>query len=133
MLSVDFNFSIFTKQLLTFCMRLLILILIAITYNSETSAFSPDRGVLRDTVKLSDSVFVFKWTSLIEGDRRDASYTMAHDKFGNLYIAGGTNSKTGVAYKAFDATVGTNGSAFIGKFSPNGDKIWVTYFGGGSG
>lgn len=93
----------------------------------------PLHVIVSDTITLSDSVFNFNWTALINGNRRDISYAIKRDKFGNIFIAGSTTSSLGLAYNAFDNTVGTMGSAFVGKFSSKGNKIWITYFGGSVG
>ncbi len=53
------------------------------------------------------------------------------DKFGNIYITGYTNSKTGIATSgAFQTSLKGSGNAFLAKFSTYGSLMWATYFGG---
>jgi len=62
----------------------------------------------------------------------------AIDKFGNILITGGTESTTDIASQgAYQTSYGGNitgdNDAYIAKFSPNGGRLWSTYFGGSGG
>lgn len=50
---------------------------------------------------------------------------------GNIYLAGTTNSDTGIATPgAHQTNFGGINDVFLAKFSTNGQRIWATYFGG---
>jgi len=71
-----------------------------------------------------------KWSTYYGGTSSDVSHAVTCDHLGNIYIAGGTGSDTGIA------TVGTfkdtldMGDGFIAKFDTSGVRHWGTYFGG---
>jgi hypothetical protein len=53
------------------------------------------------------------------------------DFSGNIYVAGVTNSTTGVSFNGFQNTYGGGTyDAFLVKFDANGNRIWATYYGG---
>ncbi len=57
----------------------------------------------------------------------------ATDASGNVYLAGKTNSWTGIASGGFQNTGGGGFSdAFLVKFDATGNRLWATYYGGGS-
>src|SRR5688500_13427662 len=72
------------------------------------------------------------WATYAGGDGFDFPSASAVDAAGNVYITGSTNS-TNIAFGGgvHDNTVdGTNTDAFIIKYSPSGQRLWATYFGG---
>jgi hypothetical protein len=48
----------------------------------------------------------------------------------NVYLAGLTNSTTGIAANGFLNTIGGTLNAFLVKFDPGGGRVWATYYGG---
>jgi hypothetical protein len=56
---------------------------------------------------------------------------VATDPQGNIYVVGQTSSTNfPVTANALQPTLGGGSDAFISKFSPAGDLVWSTYFGG---
>ena len=71
------------------------------------------------------------WGTYIGGEGEDEVLTMAIDESGQIYASGNTYSENAIA------TSGTHQSSyrdasdvFLKKFSPTGDQLWGTYFGG---
>jgi len=73
-----------------------------------------------------------QWATYFGGDTLTYSNNIVKDSSGNLYIAGLTYSDSGIATKGAYKTLGdsANGDAFLAKFSPSGNLLWATYFGG---
>src|SRR5690349_3572004 len=72
------------------------------------------------------------WATYAGGDGFDVPFASTVDAAGNVYITGSTRS-TNIALGAgvHDNTLdGTNNDAFIIKYSPSGQRLWATYFGG---
>ena len=67
------------------------------------------------------------------GSERDMLRDIATDPQGNVYIAGSTASPNFPVANALDATFGANTSgfqdAFVGKMTPAGQVLWLTYLG----
>lgn len=71
------------------------------------------------------------WATYFGGNGNDATYGLVLDADGNIYMAGETSSATGLdATGGFQATIGGQSDAFLAKFSPSGQRIWATYYGG---
>ena len=73
-----------------------------------------------------------QWSTYYEGDYQSGIASLAIDNTGYLYIAGNTDSKSGIATTGAYQTSfgGFNGDAFLAKFTQNGVRIWATYYGG---
>lgn len=72
------------------------------------------------------------WATYAGGDGFDIPSASTVDAAGNVYITGSTNS-TNIALggSIHDNTLdGTSFDAFIIKYSPSGQRLWATYFGG---
>lgn len=71
------------------------------------------------------------WGTYYGGLGDDFVWDCATDAVGNIYIVGRTSSDTGIATFGAHQNVrlGTL-DAFIAKFSPDGSRLWGTYFGG---
>lgn len=54
----------------------------------------------------------------------------ATDPFGNVYIAGTTNTPSNVASGGHQNSFGGADDAFLVKFNSNGLRLWATYYGG---
>jgi len=75
------------------------------------------------------------WSTFYGGSGNDGANGVSTDPAGNVYMTGFTNSSKGIAtsdayQKSFK---GTNGVAFLAKFSSSGSLTWATYYGEGDG
>jgi hypothetical protein len=57
-------------------------------------------------------------------------YSVATDFEGNVYLAGTTQSTTGISVNGFQSSFGGSRDAFLAKFNAAGNIIWATYCGG---
>ncbi|MEM1135762.1 MAG: SBBP repeat-containing protein [Bacteroidota bacterium] len=82
------------------------------------------------------------WATYYGGNRRDAGQAVSTDAFGNVYLAGYTDSKSDIAYNGHDniynETANASGNrfhrdAFLAKFNSEGIRQWATYYGGEDG
>jgi hypothetical protein len=65
------------------------------------------------------------------GSGANVGYACATDKENNVYMAGVTNSASSIASEGFQNSYGGGSSdAYIVKFTPSGDRLWGTYYGG---
>jgi len=76
------------------------------------------------------------WGTYYGGSAGDDAYGCTVDATGNVYISGRTYSSSGIASGGHQNT--NNGQpgisdAFLAKFSPDGTRIWGTYYGGEAG
>jgi len=76
------------------------------------------------------------WSTLIGGDSVDYGNSVITDNNGNIYLGGSTMSSPG-SFPLLDMGGGalyddtqSGSEAFIGKFSPGGSRLMVTYYGG---
>lgn len=79
------------------------------------------------------------WSTYFGGDKEDGALAVCTDKFRNVYIAGFTDSNTGIAHNGHDNTLCETNTglgnrfwrdAFLAKFDEEGDILWATYYGG---
>ncbi|WP_298939225.1 SBBP repeat-containing protein [uncultured Dysgonomonas sp.] len=78
------------------------------------------------------------WGTYFGGTANEFVRSMACDLNANLYVAGGTNSSSGIAtpgsyqstFKGGSALASIYDEAFIVKFDSAGKRVWGTYFGG---
>jgi len=71
------------------------------------------------------------WGTYFGGPAQDAGWCCRTDPAGNIYLSGHTLSATGIATTGVHQTVlRGERDAFLAKFSPSGNLIWSTYFGG---
>lgn len=76
-----------------------------------------------------------QWATYYGGSGNDGSAGIANDNYGDVYIAGSTNSSSGISTAgAFQQTINGGGpsDAYLSKFSPTGVQLWGTYLGGTS-
>ena len=76
----------------------------------------------------------FIWGTYFGGDQDDEGWAVSTSTDNSIYISGITNSINGIASAtAFkDSLFGVNTDAFLAKFSPTGNRLWATYYGGDS-
>ena len=72
------------------------------------------------------------WATYYGGPGNDPYTNMAMDSAGNIYIAGRTNSTSGIATPGAHQTVYGGGAwdNYLAKFSHSGILQWATYYGG---
>jgi len=72
------------------------------------------------------------WGTYFGGDGDDIGISLAFDQSGNVYMAGGTSSISGIStYGAYQTSYGGGvADGFISKFTNNGGLLWATYYGG---
>ena len=70
------------------------------------------------------------WATYYGGTVDDFGYGVATDAVGNVYLAGSTNSTTGIASGGFQNTFGGFYDAYLVKFNASGNRLWATYYGG---
>lgn len=74
------------------------------------------------------------WMTYYGGEGSDDLYSICSDNNGNIFVAGSTNSKTGIAtpgsYQPVHGNVNNVRDAFVAKFNAAGNRIWGTYYGG---
>ena len=72
-----------------------------------------------------------QWSTYYGGSEIEWGYDVACDKTGNLYLVGSTRSTNAIA--TTDALQTANAGymdAFLVKFTPDGKRVWGTYYGG---
>ncbi|MFA6056845.1 MAG: SBBP repeat-containing protein [Taibaiella sp.] len=72
------------------------------------------------------------WATYYGGDSNDLGWSIVADAFGNVYMAGYTESSVGIATAGSYQPVFGSGTtdAFLAKFSATGQRVWSTYYGG---
>lgn len=71
------------------------------------------------------------WSTYVGGNKWDDSWNITTDTYGNVYMAGLTNSDSNIAFNGFQNTYGGGSDdAFLVKFDSTGNRIWATYYGG---
>lgn len=70
------------------------------------------------------------WATYYGDSGPDKGYSVATDKWGNVYLAGPAGSTSGIAFNGFQNTSAGLGDAFLVKFDSAGNRIWATYYGG---
>lgn len=70
------------------------------------------------------------WGTYLGGPENDFANAVAVDALGNVFIAGWTNSTTGIATAgAFQTVFSQAQDAFLTKFDADGALVWSTYYG----
>ncbi len=70
------------------------------------------------------------WGTYYGGSNADAANKVCADNYGNIYIAGTTNSTSGVTFSGHQNSIGGGYDAFIVKFDSAGRRKWSSYYGG---
>jgi len=70
------------------------------------------------------------WATYYGYNRQEKGTSVAVDGSGNVYLAGSTNSLTGIGSGGFQNTFGGAYDAFLIKFNSSGSRLWATYYGG---
>ena len=70
------------------------------------------------------------WATYYGGAGNESANSVATDASGNVYLAGTTNSYSGIAWAGFQTNFGGTNDAFLVKFDAYGNRLWATYYGG---
>jgi hypothetical protein len=74
---------------------------------------------------------VRQWATYYGGEGADWGVACATDPSGNVYLAGGTNSSSAIAFNGHQNVFGgAYDDAFLVKFNESGVRQWATYYGG---
>ncbi len=71
------------------------------------------------------------FSTYLGGSDREFGEAIVTDNGGNIYVTGATESENLPVVAAVQSTLGGQSDAFVGKFDPNGNAIFLTYLGGG--
>lgn len=80
-----------------------------------------------------DTAGNFKWGTYYGGSGSETEKGVTIDNFGNPIIAGFTTSTTGIATAnngVYQTALAGSQDAYVAKFTPFGQRMWGTYFGG---
>jgi len=99
---------------------------------ATANAFQPTFGGLQDAfVAYFTPAGAIKWASYYGGTQLDYGQGVCFDALGNVILAGGTFSTTGIAtVNSFQPTIGGDYDAYLAKIDTAGQTLWNTYFGG---
>ncbi len=109
--------------------------LAGVTYSLNNISFKGHQNTLSG----EDDAFLVKfnssgirqWATYYGGSEADRALSCGTDGLGNIYLAGTTTSKSGIAYDGHqNAHAGGVQDAFLAKFNTNGTRQWATYYGG---
>jgi len=71
------------------------------------------------------------WSTYYGGGGTDIGYNLATDPTGSIFVTGQTNSNYGIATpKAYLTSLAGTDNAFFSKFSPSGNLMYGSYYGG---
>ncbi|MEO7080724.1 MAG: SBBP repeat-containing protein, partial [Flavobacteriales bacterium] len=71
-----------------------------------------------------------QWATYYGGPYGDNGSVCTVDGGGNVYIAGGTGSTSGIAFSGHQNACGGSNDGFLVKFNSAGVRQWATYYGG---
>ncbi|MFM7053640.1 MAG: HYR domain-containing protein, partial [Bacteroidota bacterium] len=78
-----------------------------------------------------NSAGIRQWATYYGGSGVENYADVATDASGNIFLAGITNSATGIATTgAHQTTLGGSTDGFLVKFTGGGSRVWSTYYGG---
>ncbi len=97
--------------------------------NSHQPAFG---GIFTDAfIAKFDSSGSRIWGSFYGGKGEDIANSVIADPYGNVFIAGHTNSTSAIATNgAYQQSLKGESDVFLVKFDTSGKRIWGTYYGG---
>lgn len=101
-------------------------------YRAGKFEFLEDRRLLSVSYPLSSTPLEevsLDWGRLFGGAVYEETRSLSMDPSGNLFL-GGTSWSPDWVSGGSDTTLGGEGDAFLIKFSPTGEHLWSTYFGG---
>ena len=104
------------------------------TVNMASNGFQNSIGGVEDgfLAKFSGAG-IRLWATYFGGSNSDEVLSCTTDNTGNIFISGRTRSISNIAFGGHQNTFGGGDSdAFLTKFNSAGNRIWATYYGGGS-
>ena len=87
-------------------------------------------GVYDGFISKYSSTGEMLWSSYYGGSGQDEAFAICSDADGNIYMAGRTNSNSGIAFNGFKNSVSGGFDAFMVKYNSIGQRLWGTYYGG---
>lgn len=114
-----------------------------ITGKTQSASLVATPGAYQTKLSGGSDAFVAKydqagnllWSTYFGGPKLDYAYAIAVDLNCNIFIGGRAESSTGMTTPGSLQAVygGGPNDGFVAKFSPDGDLLWCTYYGGKSG
>lgn len=98
-----------------------------IAYNGFDSTWADNYDC---TLAKFDPAGTLQWATYFGNNGDDNGNAVDFDSDNNLYFAIQTGSTGGLGYNGFQMTGAGGMDAMVAKFSPAGDRIWATYYGG---
>jgi len=93
--------------------------------------FSTDKAIPANAVLLIDPTAVRLWGTYYGGSGWDSEAECSADKYGNVFLAGGTNSTNNIATSgSYQGSLAGSYDVFLVKFNAAGQRQWGTYIGG---
>lgn len=81
-------------------------------------------------LNVNDPITDVTWATYFGGGQSDVVRGVTTDPEGNVYVTGTTSSIGLATPGAFQTAMAGETDIFIAKFSPDGERLWATYFGG---
>jgi gliding motility-associated-like protein len=112
---------------------------ITITGYTTSSSNIATIGAYQQELSVEFDVFISKfnpsgiiqWSTYYGGDNFEMGHFCKSDNYGNIYIAGCTNSESNIASNsAHQPNKSEKRDSFIAKFNSFGHRLWGTYYGG---
>lgn len=95
------------------------------------NAFQPIKSFFDDAfLGLVTQAGVLEWATYLGGNRDEILDGIDLDAFGNVYVSGYTNSTNLPVQNAAQPTNGGGWDGYAARFSPTGQRQWLTYHGG---
>jgi hypothetical protein len=73
------------------------------------------------------------WGTFFGGSGYEITGGLVIDTTNSIYLSGQTSSNTNIYHNGHQNSIQGGNDAFLVKFSPNGNRIWSTYYGGSGG
>jgi uncharacterized protein (TIGR02145 family) len=98
---------------------------------NEVYEFSVNKSIPKNSLLVIDPTAIRLWGTYYGGANEDWQGHCAADKYGNVFLAGGTLSTNNIASAgAYQGILAGNYDCFLAKFSAAGQRLWGTYIGG---
>ena len=72
------------------------------------------------------------WSTYVGGNQDDEMHQLTTNRFDHLYLSGSSSSTFGISTSGASQATNSGGSfdGILGRFNLQGERIWMTYFGG---
>jgi len=104
--------------------------------NAVASRFVKQGSTLSFDVAAYDAtqtLVIDPWATYFGGSAEDIGIAVEIDGSGNVFVTGRTNSTNfPVTASAYQTVLDAYTDVFVAKFSSTGNRLWVTYYGGGN-